>query len=70
MARQIHGQVMADQGVYMPLMYMPVYYASKEMALSGQMLWDTAKKGLERCKENLITDIQRLDLQDFQTESR
>ena len=46
----------------MPLMYMPVYYASKEMAFSGEMLWETVTKGLERCKENLITDIQLLAL--------
>lgn len=57
-SRAVAFQVLGDQGVYMPLMYLPIYYASKEMACAGQMIWETAMAGVQRCRENLMTDLQ------------
>jgi len=57
-SRAVAFQVLGDQGVYMPLMYLPIFYASKEMACAGQLIWETAMTGVQRCKENLMADVQ------------
>jgi hypothetical protein len=30
------------------------------MACAGQMIWETAMAGVQRCRENLMTDLQLL----------
>ena len=30
------------------------------MACAGQLIWETAMAGVQRCKENLMADVQHL----------
>ncbi|CAJ1437748.1 unnamed protein product [Effrenium voratum] len=56
--RAVIFQVIGDQGVYMPALYLPIYYGMKEMACAGQIYLQTALRGVKRCHNNLASDVQ------------
>ena len=46
--------------VIFPQQTNPVTLTRQEMACAGQMIWETAMAGVQRCRENLMTDLQLL----------
>ncbi|CAK8998320.1 Uncharacterized protein SCF082_LOCUS5591 [Durusdinium trenchii] len=55
--RAVAFQVLGDQGFYMPLIYLPIFYSTKEMACTNKLLWETAQAGVLRWQENLAADL-------------